>query len=296
MKKSIILLPILLIFSSAFGQDYFPFPSSGAIWNHNIVNFEGTPYVSYRYRLGIIGDTIINSKQYSKVYQLEGVELNILNSDYVGAIREEDKKIYAITVCDGEPEVLLYDFDVEVGDIINSNTIQGYLSEPIEVLDIEEIELLDGTIRKKINVGVDYWIEGIGSKGGLFAPITAMPLNYTSVWLKCFNHNETNVYIDSYTSGLSCELCFCVLDTPSFEISDRIIVYPNPFTNKLDIELETNSIFDVNIFDSTGAIVKQLRNLSSNTLDLKNLVNGIYLIQVIDDDRIYYKKIIKEQE
>ena len=294
MKILNVFLLFFLIIVSINSQEYFPFPSSGAIWNHNIVNSENAPYISYRYRLGIIGDTIINSKEYSKVYQLDGLELDILEAEYVGAIREENKKIYAITLYNGEPELLLYDFDVEIGDIINSNSIEGYISEPLEVLDIEEIELLDGTIRKKLNVGADYWIEGIGGLAGLFAPITAMPLNWTSQWLKCFHHNEIDVYIDDYTSSLDCEFCFCALDIPSFELSNIIQVYPNPFTNEFHLNVETNGDFDIKIYNSEGVIVTHFENFSSDVINFEKFSSGIYLILLLDNNRLYSKKIMKK--
>ena len=293
MKKVAIILFLLLI-NNSYSQDYFPFPVSEARWNQYIVNIQGSPYVTYKYRLGMIGDTLINSKLYSKVYSLNSESLNILDAIYIGAIREENKKIYTVKEDQGETEVLLYDFDVEVGDIITSNASFGYMTEPLEVLSIDTIVLLDGTIRKKYNVGPDFWVEGIGSMSGLFAPITPMLTNYTAPWLKCFNHNQTNIYINEYMAELSCESCFCILDTASLDNSQNMIVYPNPFYDELFYEKENEEPCDIIIYNSEGLRIRKFNNHSFSSIYLGDLPKGIYLIQILSNDKYYINKIIKE--
>ena len=294
MKKISIVLTLLLVGLSTYSQEYFPMPDSGAIWNHNIVNSESTHYISSRFRLGTIGDTIINSKEYSKIYRLHEIDFDLSQATYVGAIREENKKVYAITTWDDEPEVLLYDFGVEVGDIITSNAMNGYMSIPVEVLAIDTVELLDGTLRKRIDIGVDHWIEGIGSLSGLFTPITSLLTNYTSPYLKCFYHNEAPVYIDAYTSSLYCETCFCVIDTPSYEMDNALEVYPNPFLNELYIKTTIQGNFEFKIYNSKGIVVKEDRKVSSNIINLEHLPCGVYLIQIFDKEKQYTTKIIKK--
>lgn len=293
MKKLVIIL-FLLSINYSYGQEYFPFPVSEARWNQYIVHVGGSPYVEYKYRLGMIGDTLINSKLYSKVYRLDSESLDLLNAVYVGAIREENKKIYTIIEEQGETEILLYDFDVVVGDIITSNTSFGYFTEPLEVLSIETIVLLDGTSRKKYNIGPDFWIEGLGSTSGLFAPITDQPTNYTSPWLKCFNHNETDVFISDYMAELSCESCFCILDTPSLDSSQNIKVYPNPFDNELFYEKGNKEPCDIIIYNSKGLTIRKFNDHSFSSIYLGDLPKGIFLIQIISGEKYYAKKIIKE--
>ena len=127
-----ILLRIMVIFgcvSTLYGQEYYPFPESNAIWNQYRVHVEHPQLLQGITRYGLIGDTIINDKLYSKVYDIEDDScLNINNATYFGAIREEEKKIYALIAYGQEEEILLYDFNVEVGDTVISNAQVGYLS------------------------------------------------------------------------------------------------------------------------------------------------------------------------
>lgn len=293
MKNVVVYLTLLLsIGFSAHSQGYFPFPDSEAIWNQYSINSQNTPYVSYRYRLGVIGDTIINATEYSKVYQLDEF---LEATEYVGAIREENKKVFAITQYLGEPEILLYDFDVEIGDIVYSNSPEGYMSMPVEILDIDTIVLLDGTSRNRIltNMG-DYWIEGIGSLLGLFIPITPQPLNWESPRLKCFRHFDIDVFIDEYSSGLTCESCFCILETASLESNSVISVFPNPFSNEFNIKTDITGDLDIRIYNSYGIIIKQCDKLVSNRISLENYAKGIYFLKVTNNEKQYSKKIIKK--
>jgi hypothetical protein len=71
--------------TSSFAQNYFP--TSNAIWNESILN-----YNSY---YGLLGDTLINDMNYSKLYQFSDTVLSIENiQKYIGAIRNEGQKVF----------------------------------------------------------------------------------------------------------------------------------------------------------------------------------------------------------
>jgi hypothetical protein len=288
MEKVKITIVLIFSFFSIYSQEYFPFPTAQAIWNHNVVNFEYSPYISYKYRYGVIGDTIINSNQYFKVYQLEGLELDITEAEYVGAYREVDKKIYALFGEFSENEMLIYDFNLEIGDFFDYP-----MYGEMEVLNVDTIELLDGTIRKKIELSGDAWIEGIGSLSGLFAPIDPQPLNYTSTNLKCFYQNETSIYINDYLSSLDCDECFCALDIDSYD-TNSFKIFPNPFFNELNFKTGLYTDFRVRIYDSKGQLIKEISNFKSNRINLSELSCGIYFLELMDNEKTILRQIIKE--
>jgi len=69
-----------------------------------------------------------------------------------------------------------------------------------------------------------------------------------------------------------------------------IVVYPNPTKDVLNIASELD--IEVALYDMTG---KLLRNKVTNKqVDLRNLSNGIYFLQINHNGNIYNKKIIKE--
>ncbi len=90
---------IILFFSiPVFGssQNYYSFPDSNAIWNHYFEIGESksfnntTKYYSY----GLMGDTIINSINYSKLYEFSDTVFT-LSAEYLGGLREDTlRKVY----------------------------------------------------------------------------------------------------------------------------------------------------------------------------------------------------------
>ncbi len=64
------------------------------------------------------------------------------------------------------------------------------------------------------------------------------------------------------------------------EISETdISIYPNPATSQLTINSNQLSITNITIIDITGKTVKSI-NKNTNTVDVSNLQNGLYILQV----------------
>lgn len=74
--------------------------------------------------------------------------------------------------------------------------------------------------------------------------------------------------------------------------NNQITIYPNPATSQLTLNT-TEQINSVNIIDITGKTVKTIVP-NSNTIDVSELVKGIYFLQVQTDKGIANSKFIKE--
>lgn len=296
MKKLIFLLIGTLTTFLTYSQEYYPFPDSNAIWNQFRIHIEYPQNVASKIRYGIIGDTVINAESYSKVYQLiDDTCLNINNAEYFGAIREEDKQIFVLTEYHGEPEILLYDFSINNGDTIYSNSPEGYMSSPIIISNIDSVTLFDGTTRKRYwvnNFSDEFWIEGIGSQAGPFTPIFDQIPDYYSPHLSCFKQNDLTVYLNNY----SCEKCFCTLGTSINRNSEsQIQIYPNPFSDQLNIKSK-KEYSEIRIYNSNGKIIQEFNRVSYPTkIDLGELPIGLYLIQMIGKDFNYTEKLLKKE-
>ncbi len=71
----------------------------------------------------------------------------------------------------------------------------------------------------------------------------------------------------------------------------KIAVYPNPATNFISINKDEN-VRDISIFNLVGRKLKTFENVEKDEhYDVSDLPNGMYLVQVIDDN----KKIITTQ-
>lgn len=199
MKK---LFLFLLIFTAvrSSAQQYAAFPTTNAEWNvkystYNEFSGHSTDLLKYR----LIGDTIIDNKQYSKLYAVidEATNYNILK----GFMREQDKRIYYLEHRNnGYPyiksltnqakncirqklneiadngEFILYDFDnKQVGD-----TLFTYMYFQPAIIEHIDSVLVQNNYRKRYRIpsmhGYDYVIEGIGSvREGLFGAFTSVP-------------------------------------------------------------------------------------------------------------------------
>ena len=79
-----------------------------------------------------------------------------------------------------------------------------------------------------------------------------------------------------------------------FEISENVIVYPNPTVSK--IFFKTNQILvneKVSIFNNLGQLIIEKQIDAENAIDLTNLSVGVYLIQ-FENKTLKSFKIIKK--
>lgn len=131
----------------------------------------------------------------------------------------------------------------------------------------------------------------------------------TYQWLDCDNNNAIIVnettesftattngnYACEITNGCSIDVTACVVVT-GVGISENsnqnnIVVYPNPTTSQLTIDTD-DKIENVSILDVTGKTIKTVV-LKSNTIDVSNLVNGLYFLQVQTKEGMFNSKFIK---
>jgi hypothetical protein len=88
-----------------------------------------------------------------------------------------------------------------------------------------------------------------------------------------------------------------LLGTSNFENNKKLQLYPNPATNELNIELDTDTNkYDITIYNLFGSVVFESKNKDSNDkqININNLNSGVYFVQITDDENeVYQKKLIK---
>lgn len=98
------------------------------------------------------------------------------------------------------------------------------------------------------------------------------------------------------TPDIGADAFFYSIYVPVIDVSSHslnINVYPNPATDKLQINAQQKS--EIEIFNINGQIIKTIFAQSKETIiDLTDLSNGIYIVKAKTDKEIEIKKIIKE--
>jgi tricorn protease-like protein len=79
-------------------------------------------------------------------------------------------------------------------------------------------------------------------------------------------------------------------------MNSSLSIYPNPVTNVLSISFPNDNINStINLYDMLGEkVLPSYSTQSTNyTIDLKNLSQGIYFLEVIMDGEKVVRKVIK---
>ena len=75
--------------------------------------------------------------------------------------------------------------------------------------------------------------------------------------------------------------------------SESLSISPNPTKNQLTIANIQSEVLDISIIDITGKMVKKVAG-NVHTINVSNLTNGIYFLQVKTDKGLVNRKFIKE--
>lgn len=293
------------------GQVYVPFPDSNAIWQVEYGGYQCSCCASYNYSFD--GDTLIGSHVYHRIHkrglkylEIQGLCTTIpaqLIDEYIGAIRNDNsqKKVF-IVPSDSTTEYILYDFNLGVGDTVDSWLNQSSFSSPWLHVVVDSIDsvLVANQYRKRFNLLVIDGgflpvkiIEGIGSTSEPFIG----PL-YEFEWggyISCFKQNGQVLFPD--TSSL------CLLTDVSMMgiTNSNMKIYPNPFVSAITIIIQNpqpiqSNIEILNILGQTVYTETVIYEKAKNTriIDLSFLPAGIYILNRITESNKISQIIFKE--
>jgi hypothetical protein len=78
------------------------------------------------------------------------------------------------------------------------------------------------------------------------------------------------------------------------QLNSQLSVYPNPSTNKLNIEIHSGNIQKISIYDLAGKMIKTISCQSSKQeIDISMLSPGLYFLDAISDQRTFRKRFVK---
>jgi hypothetical protein len=94
---------------------------------------------------------------------------------------------------------------------------------------------------------------------------------------------------DAFTDMASCNK-IQALSLEEIAADKNLTIYPNPVKNIINISTKDN-VQSVSIYTSQGKFIETYQN--SEKIDISTLQSGTYIIKILSESKIYYKKIIK---
>lgn len=183
-------------------------------------------------------------------------------------IRQEGRALY---VWNGDADELLFDFDLEVGDMLPTSF--NNFDESMEVTDLDSI-LLNGEWRRVFTVNgtaSHTIVEGIGSDRGLFEPIGG--ILECSHDLECYSLNGESVY-----PGPECNIIMAIAGSEEQRIDIRF----DAASALLTVVMPRGSAaVPVDVLDVNGRLCLQTRlNTTGGQIDLASLASGTYMVRI----------------
>jgi hypothetical protein len=133
------------------------------------------------------------------------------------------------------------------------------------------VENADGSITA---LGMVYMYTGTGPQGG-------------------YIQDSYMIRVDS----LGCLIPGCSIGVTEFEDLVDLLVYPNPTSSNLTIQLPTNDNWTVRLYNMNGQLVSTEKINGNNRLDLnlQNFTSGLYTVQAMNENgKVYTEVVVKE--
>jgi len=281
-------------------NDYHPLVQEGKVWSDVFVMGPIWNYQFTTTKTTFYGDTAINGIFYKKIY-VSRKEYPEFPQDWAlkGFIREDENKRVWEKKNANALETLLYDFSLQIGDIVPAEI--GFQEfPPIIIENITYKTMNNGEERKILHLSSisnwfssnykEFWIEGIGSCLGLLNPITGELVGGFNSLL-CLHENEELIFNDNPWWGR----CYIMGSLGINACDNQINIFPNPAKDMLYIEnidkLDVNNISLINI---QGQIIRQFESRTTQ-LDVSGITSGIYFIKFSTSSGNIIQKIIINQ-
>lgn len=261
-------------------------------------------------------DTVIGLYSYKVV--MEEMDLNP-NPCHFGYVREDTatRRVYFLDNA-GNPEILLYDFSLQVNDTFSVSFLQNnyYQSGVFEVDSIIPFSTGYGTTRlfclsnPSSPWNTLYWAEGVGCLLNAFYPYASnmmggfvfwsctLPMSQADEFLSCFEHTQKMYYDSCRFSYAATDQCFQVTDSCNYfnicgaiaenKINAEVELFPMPAHESLNVKFESqeSETFTFVVYDVNGKSVltdiAPLRSTGSAqtfTVNITSLAPGNYILQ-----------------
>ena len=126
-------------------------------------------------------------------------------------------------------------------------------------------------------------------------------ISYTNFWVK---PDQSTEYYITVTDAVGCVFSgapvftvyigYASLNEVNTVFYDEFIAYPNPFNNQLHLKVDIENVQVVNIFSESGFLLKQFRIFDEKEIDVSDLSEGIYFVEITIDGNTKTKRFVKK--
>lgn len=168
-----------------------------------------------------------------------------------------------------DPEFVFYDsikeLDTNFCDIeMNSYYIQQYSFEP---------SWFKRSYGRGIGITLDYWhYQGNGVSQ---FPVWERMIYYKKDSMNCGSPDLTSLGLTNLNG------------------QEDFFIFPNPSDGIISIDNISSQKINIKVFNATGELKYKEQNISSE-IDLSNLSNGIYILEIEINSQFYYERLIKK--
>ncbi|MEP5339209.1 MAG: LamG-like jellyroll fold domain-containing protein [Algibacter sp.] len=136
---------------------------------------------------------------------------------------------------------------------------------------------------------------GDGPLSTVDSPISiAMDLQFRSKWFDGGSLDDLRIYDFELTQA---QVMNTMNGSNALSVGDiafgenEIKAFPNAVVDFLQIQTTNNSSLEINVFDITG---KAIIRTSGNSVDMRDLTSGMYIVKVREDNKVANLKILKK--
>lgn len=207
--------------------------------------------------------------------------------------------VNSISVHPTDPMKLVVASSLQSGKIVRSNDGgETWINITENLPNFSTLAVIwDNNGQDGIYAGLTYGVYYIDNMADEWIPYNT---NLPNVIISEFDiNNETDMlYVATYGRGLwASPLVSDLFGVEDFLNEEAVVLYPNPVENYLNISLPFTTDTDVKIFDTQGKLIhlqKDLRAVSTITLNTEILTPGIYFIRLETTNGNITKRFIKE--
>ncbi|MFK7774967.1 MAG: T9SS type A sorting domain-containing protein [Saprospiraceae bacterium] len=310
--KKVLITALLFSPLNQLLAQYIPMVEEGKFWIYNVHSNPDFPSSESGHAITFLGDTIINSLNYKKVYKLElkgehgcaVIEMPCWDFDYpyqteekklISFIREDttEQKVYNLPVssifCETE-EHLIFDFSLDVGDSLNHCIYDFIDANDIYANDwgiVDSIKIIQryGVDRPTlISNGIIYW-QGLPIEGKAIIS-QGFGLDFYGIF------HEQLTFISDFCEG-EIDQCELILSASSIEKNNEVKIFPNPSKGVFHISLKEEKIEFIKVYSLLGELKSEFQN--TDNIDISDFPNGVYFLELITKDKErLVKKVLKE--